>query len=525
MIAKLVVQDGVDAGRLYILQEEKVTAFGRDTVNEVQLLHESISRQHARIFARDGQFFLLDLNSANGTYVNDERIEERVLADGDRIRIGAVQLRFMQAVRPSRSSARLTAVDEDLHEGSQMFDRNALAQPNFLNLDGREKSVETYERAHHELATIYKVTNAFLAEQEEDSIYDILVHVMQDVLNPDSVFVLVGEGSADDLKVIRKGGKLQHEATLSRSVVRKAVQEGLSILSTDVSGDTRFKDGSSSVFSGIRSVLCVPLESHKRILGVIYADTHSITRRFEKNDLELISAIGRQAGLTVERLRMVREFEELFLGTVRTLVAAIEAKDRYTFGHSERVTKYSLEIGRALSLSKEDLDRLEISALLHDIGKIGVPENILNKPTGLSEQERFFIRQHPVLGATIIRNIKNIGQICEGVQHHHEYWDGSGYPEGLKEMEIPFFSRILSVADSYDAMTSDRVYRRGLTREQALDEIERCSGMQFDPNIVKSFVAIRRQKLKTEEIEMTRKRGDKGSSSPSGTLVRRPTAH
>lgn len=186
--------------------------------------------------------------------------------------------------------------------------------------------------------------------------------------------------------------------------------------------------------------------------------------------------------------KLVQDLKELLINTVSAISNALEAKDSYTYGHSYRVTYISIKIGEQLGLDSQSLSYLEFAGLLHDIGKIGVPEKILNKPGRLTDEEYTIISRHPERGGEILARLRNMNSVIECVIHHHERFDGTGHPQGLKGEDIPLGARILSVADSYDAMTSDRPYRDGMSHELALAELKRCCGTQFDPKIVEAFL-------------------------------------
>ena len=185
--------------------------------------------------------------------------------------------------------------------------------------------------------------------------------------------------------------------------------------------------------------------------------------------------------------RALDSLEDAYRSTLKALAAALEARDHETHGHSERVVSFSLRIGRQLGLNEEQLRSLEFGALLHDIGKIGVPDSILRKPAALTDNEWTRMREHPLHGRQILRGIEFLEGASRVVAQHHEKWDGSGYPLGLKAMEIDFNARIFAVADAFDAMTSDRVYRCGRPYREAAEELDRCSGQHFDPTIVDAF--------------------------------------
>ncbi|NUM87696.1 MAG: HD-GYP domain-containing protein [Bdellovibrionales bacterium] len=182
-------------------------------------------------------------------------------------------------------------------------------------------------------------------------------------------------------------------------------------------------------------------------------------------------------------------FPELLFECLRAIVSSLEEKDSYTHGHSLRVAEYAMLLGEALALPENDLRDLELSALLHDIGKIGIPDHVLMKPGRLTQAEFEIMKSHPVRTARILEKISALERIIPGVKYHHERWDGHGYPDGLRGEEIPLFARIILIADTYDAMTSTRPYRLALDKSIAFEELRRCSGTQFDAKLVEAFIA------------------------------------
>ncbi|MCG6961930.1 MAG: HD domain-containing protein [Acidobacteria bacterium] len=192
----------------------------------------------------------------------------------------------------------------------------------------------------------------------------------------------------------------------------------------------------------------------------------------------------------VRRLKhALRQNQELFLETIRTLATAIDAKDPYTRGHSERVSSYSMAIARALGLDSDQVFRVRIAAILHDVGKLGIRDNILNKPGGLTDAEYTVMRRHPEIGSQIMAPIRMLKDIIPGIRNHHETWDGTGYPDKLKGEEIPLVARIIGVADTFDAMTTARPYQKPLELEFVLAKMRAMAGSRFDPQVVQAFLA------------------------------------
>jgi HD-GYP domain-containing protein (c-di-GMP phosphodiesterase class II) len=201
----------------------------------------------------------------------------------------------------------------------------------------------------------------------------------------------------------------------------------------------------------------------------------------------MLSRLADSAAMAIHKARLFGDLNELFLATIKAMANAIEAKDPYTRGHSDRIRDFSVSIARELGVTGEDLKNIEISALLHDTGKIGVPEAVLRKHGKLNDEEFFELRKHPVIGAEMLSSIKQLNGAIPGIRHHQEFFNGRGYPDGLKGEQIPFTARIIAVADTFDAMTSDRPYRDALSDEQALAELKKFSGEQFDPQCVNGF--------------------------------------
>lgn len=237
-----------------------------------------------------------------------------------------------------------------------------------------------------------------------------------------------------------------------------------------------------------RNMICVPVRIREKIVGVLQA-INKKRGSFTETDLEGFKSLADQVAIAVENAALYKELKETFLSTAAALGDATEAKDAYTGGHTKRVLGYSLVVGKRLGLSQEELDQLKLAAALHDIGKIGIEDRILGKPNRLDPEEARIMEGHAAIGAKIVENIRPLRAIVPGIRHHHEKYDGKGYPDALKGPAIPTMARIISVCDTFDAITSDRPYRKGLSSEVALQELRRHAGTQFDPKVVEAFLA------------------------------------
>jgi len=229
-------------------------------------------------------------------------------------------------------------------------------------------------------------------------------------------------------------------------------------------------------------VLAQPITCKGRNAGVlIVGGKHGDDPFVSSYDSQLVEATGGYISAFADNIALYEDLHASFMGTVTALTAAIDAKDRYTFGHSERVAWMSRELALAAGFAAAEADRIHIAGLVHDVGKIGVPEAVLCKPGKLDDAEFALIKQHPEIGHRILRDIPGFADVLPGVMHHHERYDGRGYPHGLKGDDIPAIARVIAVADTFDAMSSNRSYRAALARDRVLAEIERSAGTQLDP--------------------------------------------
>ncbi|MBI5587465.1 MAG: GAF domain-containing protein [Deltaproteobacteria bacterium] len=245
---------------------------------------------------------------------------------------------------------------------------------------------------------------------------------------------------------------------------------------------------------GYLSHIRVPLSLKGEVIGVLNVGAKR-TAAFHPEDLSTLEKLASQISVALDNSRLLSDLKDLFIGTVKTLSKAIDAKSPWTSGHSERVTEIAIGIGAEMGFEGDELKDLELAGLLHDIGKLGTYEYILDKPGRLTEEELKIMRQHPAKGAEILAPIKELKRIVPAIRHHHESYDGTGYPEGLKGESIPLGARILTVADTVDAMGADRPYRKGRTRDEIMAELKRCSGTQFDPAIVDAYLRILKAKV------------------------------
>lgn len=254
---------------------------------------------------------------------------------------------------------------------------------------------------------------------------------------------------------------------------------------------TRAQSGSLTDVSSSCTILEVPLLIGNRKIGIfeLICKAHNGVGRDEQ---KMVETLASQAAIAIENARLFKDTQQIYYDTLKSLAQALEARDDYTRGHSERVSHIAKRIALEMRLDQEDIRTIESAALLHDIGKIGIRDDVLLAPRKLTTEELTAIQEHSAFGNTILAPLKFLGKIRECVRHHHERWDGAGYPDGLKGANIPAACRIIAVADTYDAMTSNRPYRQSLSHETAIHEITHQAGKQFDPSVVEAFLKLTR---------------------------------
>jgi len=240
-----------------------------------------------------------------------------------------------------------------------------------------------------------------------------------------------------------------------------------------------------------RTVVLQPVIVAGQLIGVLIAgEKQGDDAAASNTDMKLLGAAASHTAIFLENAALYEDLNAMFLGTLYALTASIDAKDRYTCGHSRRVAHLTRQLAHAVGMDEHTIERMHIAGLVHDVGKIGVPEAVLLKPGRLTDDEFAWIRRHPEMGHRILKDIPQLRDILPGVLHHHESWDGRGYPHGLKGEGIPLVARLICLADAFDAMSSTRTYRSALSRPDVLREIERCAGRQFDPTLARAFVTL-----------------------------------
>ncbi|MCX7698714.1 MAG: GAF domain-containing protein [Candidatus Goldbacteria bacterium] len=354
------------------------------------------------------------------------------------------------------------------------------------------------------LEHLTELTKHINSTLELNKLLDNMLQISTDMLQAEAGSILLLDEDGDELIFAAATGEKKDmlkdiRVPVGEGIAGWVARENKSVLVADAQNDPRFfKKIDQKTSFKTTSIIAVPLLTKDKLIGVVEVLNKKDNQLFNEEDRQLLEAFANQAAVAIENAKLYENLNNMFLNTVKSLAAAIETKDIYTRGHSERVTKYSELIAKELKLPDEDIHELRLAGLLHDIGKIGIDESILRKPSKLTDTEFNEIKKHPVYAANILEAIPQMKEIIPAIKHHHERYDGEGYPDGLKNDDIPYFARILSIADTFDAMSSNRPYREALPIEICLQEIKACSGTQFDPEITNAAIKALKKYFKSE---------------------------
>lgn len=500
MQKRLVLDSNPTAEGIFSLKQGIKYLAGRGPICDISLPDIGASREHFSIACLGDSAEIIDLESRNGTRVNGEKITRHLLQHNDIIEVGTMSIRYEQG--------------EDLKEINRIGETVSMLADDFM-----EHTTNIKHRYTHESWGNIRETESIIKRGDKDilsmmcsfsgelfsakninSVLEVALDAALDLTGSlRGSALLINEGEVEPKPVVVRFHDSidRHDFPVSSSIVKDTIMSGESVVTSNAMLDSRFQTQDSVAIKRIASVMCVPLMTlEEKVLGALYIDNAEMVGEFSEKSLEIFAAIGHQSAVAVERVMLVESLQRVFFGSILTLTASLEAKDSYTKGHSERVTYYALLIADELGLVDEERNIVELAGVLHDVGKMSVPENVLVSEGRLSEEDFASIKEHPAKGADIILHmpevvgIASIKKVAESVKWHHEKVDGTGYPDGLSNEQIPFVSRILAVADTFDALTSDRSYRKGKSMDAALRIMNACVQTQLDETVFRAFERV-----------------------------------
>jgi putative nucleotidyltransferase with HDIG domain len=497
-------------------QASEVLRIGRVDALEIVLNDGSVSRYHAEIRATDRGWRVRDLGSTNGTSLNGVRLGNGKwpLRPRDLLQFGDVAIVVETLDEVEDLPAPTPTVVSSAGATLSASDSGAITDE--LRVEGTAKSSwdQAFEglafdsnrclRAGEQLQALLRASRHLVnIEKEEELLHSVLNDAVT-VLDAQRGALVLLEGPEEKLKLrALVTGRNEPRAVLagrsepgtrfqfSHSLANRCVSRGESILCQRVDEDAELAMAKSIAEGAMASVLCVLLRTPRRRLGVLHLDRSPWQKPFTMDDLHLADALAASMSAGIECSQLMRKQRNLFLDTITILAQAVELRDKYTGGHTNRVGAYSLLLAEKLALPAAEVELIRLGTPLHDIGKIGIDDAILRKPDKLTNEEFEIMKTHTTKGAEIINTVPDLRPVLPIVRSHHERWDGKGYPDGLVGEDTPAMARIVAIADAFDAMTSDRPYRKGLAPALAFAEIEKHAGKQFDPTFAVAFLALR----------------------------------
>jgi putative nucleotidyltransferase with HDIG domain len=462
---------------------------GRLAQFELMLDDPSVSRRHAEVRRTADGWAVRDLESTNGTYINGTRLAagEHPVRGRDILQFGKVAF----LVELTEASMDGPSSDQMVMQAtrSASFD-DAIKDLAF----GRDQT----PRAGEELHALLRAGHHLVHLESEDQLLDSILNDAVSVLDAQRGAIVLADGDGQELNTKPRAlavgaGDAHGRFHYSKRLMHRCFTSGESALYKNVQDQQDLM--SQSIADGaMSSVLCVLLRTPRRKLGVLHLDRNVFQDPFTEEDLKLADALAAHASAGIECSLLLRKQRQLFLNTIMVLAQMVELRDEYTGGHTQRVTRYALALAEHLQLPTDQIELIRVGTPLHDIGKIGISDEVLRKPGKLTPAEFALMQTHTTLGAEYLSNIQELKPVIPIVRNHHERWDGTGYPDRLAKDDIPLLARIVAVADAFDAMTSDRPYhvgKKGRPPEEAFAEVERQAGRQFDPDCALAFLEIR----------------------------------
>ncbi|MBA3003447.1 MAG: HD domain-containing protein [Desulfurivibrio sp.] len=339
------------------------------------------------------------------------------------------------------------------------------------------------------MRSLHDLLKAINSTLDTNEVVELILKKTASLMRSQRVLILRLDPSNTELFVYRAYGFREEELRLRQfagvlSFDHCIVHKGTVIHFAELLAQSDYEKVIAAV-PALAKMIFAPLEIQGKAYGLLGVSGGD--QDFSEIELEIFCALASQAAVAIENANLYQRLKDTFLHTAAALAEAVNSRDPYTGGHVQRVQDYSLHIAAALKMPAEQRDTLRLAAILHDIGKIGIDDAILRKNSGLTDAEQQNMRKHPEIGARILAMADGMKDVVPGVLHHHEWFDGSGYPDGLIGENIPLSARIIAIVDVFDALTTERPYRTALPFSAALDELAQGAGKHFDPDLVKIF--------------------------------------
>ncbi|MBI5359426.1 MAG: FHA domain-containing protein [Planctomycetes bacterium] len=482
----LIVNSDNEKNKRYELNKD-VMHIGRDVEDGIKISGQGISRVHAEVFKKGDSYFIKDLNSTNGTMVNEKKIVEEMLKNGDVIQIGSVTIEVTGFSEAARKQARKPEPAIEFEATDEQDKKSSTIE---LKLDESLEKSSAPEKVGQEiesrdLLTLYKISKTIGIEKNSSTLLNKVLEQLVNILDAEHGYVFLRSTDSPKITgklipkaVIHKSGA---NAKVSNTIIKRTLQFSRAILTTDAGRDSRFTASESIVINKIRSVICAPLVSSGNTIGVIYLHSGRISAILTQEDLELVTSAAIQLGIAISNIRAHETARKTFINTLKILLTALEMHNPELQGHSERVANYSIAIAKELHLNENEIQNIYISALLHDIGKLAVP---CSKSESPKEHE-----EHVYRGEKMLANMEGFSEFLPGIKYHHEKENGTGFPYKLKGGSIPLMAKIITVANAFDNLSSyTKSEMENVPLKQILLDMVKNSADEYDEKVIQAIL-------------------------------------
>ena len=470
----LKILSGSQKGKTFNIGKEEML-IGQDDSNHIIIKEAEIEAKHAVLFTLGDMCFIRDLKSKNGTFVNNKKVQEDILDVGDKVKIGNVELSLEEAVAVAGKDG---AKDIQYEEGDE-------EAPEVMELDSsRKKSKDATsqypaEVAYRNLSALCHFSGEMAEGRDHEHLMQHVIKVLNEALAADNIYIFLKDKHGDLVPKATFEKEKVKIAPVSREIIRRSLK-GKTVMTTDAASDSRFRDNLSIVRRKVKAVICSPMVSRQQTLGVIYIGGSGAVHMFTEQDMELVTSLARFAAVAIDNLRAHRKQSRLLMNMMKSLVTTMELALPNSRGHAIRVANYAGAIAQQKALSSQQVYLCQLGGYLHDVGKIITKTN----DKGGDDQKRAY-QEHVTAGEKIVLEMEGMQDLLPAIKYHHEYFDGSGFPENLKGEQLPMIARVVGLANYFDHLLTDkRDNGSPLELKEALKELKELAGKKFAPEDV-----------------------------------------
>ena len=485
--------------QVWTIDKERLS-IGRSSRADIVVGDPRISRIHAYIIQDGEKCIFVDANSTNGCFINGIRVNRRIINAGDIIRCGDTELHVVEIEENTnfswddtslivKSQFPLDLMQKRLDDISKNYIEAQEKETDAAGTDADENiSPLTMKSFLARLKILYQIFGKVSSELNYRQLYTLIVHGVFDLLpHAQNVCLLLEDEQKKNYRPVlmrNRENKTPKSVRISKTAFQLAISSKTTLLAADAPNDPLFQQTDTVQELHLQSILCAPLAMDNSVIGMIYVDNREEKGSFDEIDAEFLTGFANHAAIAIQHAKTYDTLQQAYHQSILALQNVIETRDPMTMGHTYRTAHLAIGIAREMGLSEEQCQRIKTAAELHDIGKIAIDVNIIHKPGDLSYPEYLSVQEHVKASEKILSPIEYLHDVLPIIREHHENFDGSGYPDGLEGEQILLESRILSVADAFDAMISERSYKQGMSIEESLALCTRESGKKFDPNVV-----------------------------------------